>query len=1259
MSEPEPRFARVSGTDLYWLPASGRTIGFQATPGADLGDEPTLTATWGDAQGAYLFLGAEAVQESFATGVVSYLRSIGWPSRQRFLWLANPNAPVADWAADVLEAIDVDGRFEVAGRTDFAFKSYILSVSGGGSVALGTAEQDWGFAFAAAGGLPVATLFAPAGSYAARAGELRLPLTGPVPGCWRFAIELPDGTSEETDFARLAVGIRYFYPEPAPEPEPEPASPPPAGSNGGVRGDVFVRALELPAILQPAEVLALHAALDPVRHLDGARTHLSFFGPGGGPGGSFASTFATADGHGVELTPLAAAAGTPDARLVFAEQPLFVGADGYVPTDYYLTLDGAFAVDWVDAAPRADAAGTDRHRMLCGTSGLEYVGVPAAAASRLVFVPGGAAYSSLEPPAKADAPALERTGTTAWVRAEAEADVRYYAQPEEAPMYEAPGAQAASATIGTEFLDFLEVPAVELPPQASFPLAPYRGLAAEAVDGARAMEAAAIAPARRRALTEATAGIARAGGPAGAATAKVGVTPQGLGVGVGADDFDWTWLGVANDNVDTADRPSLRFTTIDGPFKQAMQTNRLFMVMANAEVLSPHGSVAYRLTAEGIAEIEASGKVPPLVFGPVREYLKSRGWPTYETEAEFVTALLEATPAARDYELDFKRHAGLLAPRIGDWRFQMSPYNWHNPEREARKDVIVVFKLARGRSLRELTDDLTSWTWPAVAAIPGGTAANTQKELQRIYDDAVAAYERTSEGGRDSPYANIVRLLDDPDWSGIVAFGCDVPLGTLPEPLQALAAGIDPRRFYAHHVGFDVTPFGASPGSLEFGRTAMFGLIDYDDPEDQHASEDVYFLFKVLRLTVGFRNSALTSFSSRVELLVNRMLGATTRLYPTDHGNNVVLDGVYQRHPAPDGTDHGTYVFSMVEQNTLQLESSALRKVVLRSTQLVTSQPARADDPDAKVAATFLMGGDMHFYEPAPFDAFSFGEPPAPPEEDQASQSSGLPARRPSASLGEEPPPPAPAESFLRFANLAVRMEFRVADRVPAFSLVTETLSFDLPNSKPRPASLFARFPLKIAGFLATPDPKLAAPATAAAPHDAAADEPKSKTGPETFGYVSVGAPIDQSAMTDPWYGIVYTVDLGSLGALAGSAGLSLTVLVAWSGAGERDAPPVYVGVRLPGVKDALGVELPLQGVITFGFRSMQFLVSGEGDERAYMLRLRNFALRLLGISFPPGNNDVYVFGNPDETSPTKLGWYAAYSAEDDPKKKQIARGPA
>jgi hypothetical protein len=1232
MTVTEPQFTRVSGTELYWLNESGHTIGFQATPGASLGDNPTLSQTWnGDSGGVYLFL-AEAPTVSdadFETSLRAYLQIQGWPSGQKFLWLENPNAPVASWIGQTLNAQQSNSTWTVSRRADFRFINYTLVVTSGSAITLATEEQNWGFAFAN-NSIPVATFFGPNTSYSANDSTLLLPFAGSATACWRLALTL----SNTDDFQQLGVGIRYFYPYRA-LPESR---------------NVYIKAVNLPTILQPRDPLNLDVSLDSLHPLDPNRTYFSLI-PLNPAAPKFESTFATARGYGVRLTPLAATGPTPDARFVFAVQPRFVGADKNVPKDFYLTLQGAFAIEWETAEPTMlDATNIRIFRLLCGTSGLEYLGMPSDASSKLEFIPGQKAYAPLLPSEVTGYP-LTDLGTTAWVWAsttDATKPVRYYAQPEDAPLYEAPPAQpdTASDNLGSVFLNFLEVPALLLAGddgKRAFPLAPYRLLAANEVRDAKKIEAAAIAPARRQTIlnVDPQAWMTKTDAPT--TTEKIGVTPQGLAVGVAANGIDWTWSSIGNDSDSTSDRPNLFFSQTTGAFRQALETNRLFMVLANADVFMNEASVQYQLTLEGIAQIAAEQSVPEGVLAPVTKHFADLGFPIFANETDFDEALTDATPAAADYELIFEQQAGLLVPRIADWFFQMSPRNWDNPQRTERQNAMVVYKFSVGRSLAELTADLPSWTWREVAAFPnGGTAADAQAELQSIYEQARTSDDQASttdeqepaspteriETRKQSPYANFLQILDDPNWTGIIAFSVAVPLNQLPEPLQALAAGIDTSKFYAHHVGLTITPFGANPGTLIFGRTSMFGLLDYQDTEDQYFEETIYYAFKVLQLTVGFRNSVMTDFSSKVELYINRLFGMPALLYPTEHGNNVILDGVYQRQIDAQGVEHGTYVFTMEEQNTFSIANAALRNVVLLSTQLVTTRPADPARPEQKVISQFQMGGNLYYYEPPNVDLFSFGGDPLDEETGFVSLSS----------------------SALRFGNLVVQMEFRMAERRPEFSFLTETLSFDLENSKARSKALYANFPLKLSGFVATPDPLLQTPPLPASQATAQS--------PQSLGYVSMTAGVQQSKLRDPWYGLVFDIDLGTLGALAGSAGLVLKLLLGWSEGGTEYEPAVYVGVRLPGVKDAIGVELPLQGVITLGFRMIEMIVNNHDDTgtREYMLRLRNFAMRLLGLSFPPGYNDIYLFGNPDQSSPTKLGWYAAYASEkDDKKNKQLS----
>ena len=1203
MSQAEPIFVRAEGLDLYWL--EGGLSGFLASPDADLPDSVSLSASWADPGGLYLFLGAPA-----GDGAALQADLRAWLAGQpaRLLWLAAPDDPPERWQAQWLNLADdlLTRRFDVD------YGGLILTVTGGAAVSLATAAQGWGFAFAAD---PAASLLAGGGVLSADSPAV-VTYAPTLEGCWRFALPLPAATPEApSGLEQLGASLRFFSGQP----------------------DGTIRTLNLRPLIQDEDG-RLWTSLDPLRPLDPVRSHLSFFPP---PDSgetadppAFGSGYATARGYAVSLTPQDATADLPAAGLVLALQPQTVGEPGGVPTSVYPTPIGAFGMAVsIPVQAKASLDFNPADRLLCGMSGLEYLGLAEETGNSLVFTRPGPAYAPPVLDAEAEGSTLTQSltplGATAWTTMTAEGGVGYYAQPEEAALY--------SAGVGG-FLNYLEVPAALLAaPTAEtpgFPLAPYRGLAQADVELARRLEARAIAPARRKSIGVETEEQLRAlKAESGAVATTVGVTPQGLAVGLTSIDGPWAWLGIGRNATAPDALPDVRFTQVHGEFRQAVQTNRLFMVLGDADRVMANGSVAYRLTALAlgmIGDLPPGKGVSPTVLAQVRGAV-SPNYPTYPDEAAFDAMLDSATGGAITPEerLVFQRYAGQLLVSLDRWRFQLSPRNWHNPDRAA-PDSFVIFKLVGGRSLVELLDDLPSWTWPEAASSAGPAAAQSSiRATIRKAREAVVTARATGAG--NTPYDNFVAMVDDPNWTGVLALSVDVPLDALPAPLQALAAGIDPSGFYAHHLGLTATPFSGETGQLVFQTTSSFGLIDYQDPVDQYFSEETAFAFKVLQLTVGFQNANLVSFASRVELMINRLFGALTRLFPTGHGNNILLDGVYQSQRSPDGSAQGTYVFAMRGSNSLQLSTGALEVVELLSAQLVTVKAANQAVGDSQITAVFQLTGNLGFAELERFDPFCFGSPLQ--------------------LLGADPASPPPAAealgSYLRFSNLAISMSFSLA--VPGkitFRVADGNIHFDAANSLPRPNALISRFPVRLSALITAPDPQVTG-------------QSASTLTAQNAGFVSISAPLAQSALGQPWYGLVYEIDMGGLGALAGNVGLTVRLLAGWSPATEETAPGLFLGVALPGVKDALGVDLPLQGVLKLGFRTIQFLATDDPDgRRSYVLRLRDFGIRILGLSFPPGHNDVSLFGNPNQTSNTKLGWYAAYSRASDPARRpQVGLG--
>lgn len=1220
MTQAEPSFTQEPGLDLYWLDGDNALSGFLASPDAGLPAQTPLSATWNDPGGLYLFLGAAATDTAaFQAALRAWQAARPVDTGARMLWLSTPDSPPSQWRVLALEIVGPAAAPVTRQRFDIDYGGLILSITGGATVTLATAAEGWGFRLEAE---PAARLFGPGGVLDASGAAVLTYATGAA-GCWRFTASTAAETpSAPSGLGQLGAGIRFFCDDPV---------------------DGSIQVLPLRPLIQTAPA-DLWATFDPLRPEDVTRTRISFFPPPDSGETSdppaFASDYATARGYAIDLTPSAASGGMPDAGLILARQPLASG-EGEVPLAFYFTPHGAFATHVhppVSADAEADAAPADR--LLCGMSGLEYVGLPSASGASLIFTPGGAAYAPPTPiPDEGDELVLSgdpetpltTLGTTAWVYPVAAGAVRYYAQPEEAAFYQA-------GTAG--YLDYLEMAAAVLAPPAptdvsiaSFPLAPYRGVDPGLVDLARRLEARAIAPARRKVI--AAPGSAQNRMAVGSET--VGVTPQGLAIGVDGDDGPWNWMGIGNAGARADGLPDMRFTQVRGAMRQAVQTNHLFMVLGDADVvMTDNASVQYQLTALSLAligDLPPSKGVPPDVLAAVSNAFSGWGYPLCNDETEFDAKLEQASPGITlEQRRVFQRYAGQLIVTIDNWRFQLSPRNWYNPGRTVSPNGFLIFKFTSGRSLRQLVDDLPSWTWPEAASVGGAAAA--QSAIRDILRAADVSALKAAAALTASPYENFREVVDDPSWTGVLALSVDVPLDALPPPLQALAAGIDPERFYAHHVGLTATPFSTQTGELVFQKTSSFGLIDYQNPIDQYFSSDIAFAFRVLQLTAGFQNATLTSFSSRVELLINRLFGAVTRLYPSEHGNNILLNGVYQSQRQPDGSEQGAYVFAMETNNTFHLSSGALQTVDLLSTQLVTVKPADQSSGDSTVSAVFQMSGDLRFEEPEAFDPFCFGPPRLAPETAALIQA------------GDEPPP---ADSYLRFSNLAVAMSFSLATpEIVTFSVADGDVYFDLANSIPRPNALISRFPVRLTGMISTPDPIVTGQAASALTPNAA-------------GFVSISAPIAQGVLGQPWYGLTYEVDLGGLGALAGSVGLTMRLLAGWSPATVVDgdkarAPAMFVGIGLPGVKDMLGVDLPLQGIINLGFRTIQFTTSEDAEKRRnYLLRLRDFGIRILGLSFPPGHNDIILFGNPDQTSNTKLGWYAAYAKDDDKKASKAA----
>lgn len=544
---------------------------------------------------------------------------------------------------------------------------------------------------------------------------------------------------------------------------------------------------------------------------------------------------------------------------------------------------------------------------------------------------------------------------------------------------------------------------------------------------------------------------------------------------------------------------------------------------------------------------------------------------------------------------------------------------------------VLLFKFMKGK-LSELVKNPSNWTSAAqFNQTEGQGLAFLSQWLQDYIEQArqMAEFEK-QQGGRESYFQHFLDIVDSETWNGILALKVDIGLGDFPPMLKGLTAGIDLTRFNAHHLGVEVNfvQVGAD-GRVDFaGNSSLFGLIYYMDaayetqltlggsPDRPVQASAGDYDFKVLTLKVLFENTAIKTFESKLQVTVNRWFGdrvlgvvdATGRSLGLP-SNSIILDGAYEEH---DGQP--VFTFASRSDRLFRLESNVLGVVEVVQTQFSTLTDHGGPNGD-QVQSRFTFTGLLNFMPAEKFDLFSFG--------------TDWTANRPGSGQG------------LYASNLYLDLVFPSATPAQrSFAFNSTAMAINLEQSRVRDGSLFKNFPLKLVGMTAG----------------------KSDQGPAKLGYlpVSMEGPAFKGLKGD-WHGLLFQLELGTMGALAENAGLTAQLLAVWSPAsgGTQGTYDVQVGLKLPGTGGE-GKLLSLQGVLKLSVDDIQLLIGETKDKRpAFMLKLTQIGLKFLGVKFPTSGNTVFfLFGDPNPGAPqSSLGWYAAYNKEKPPKLAESGKG--
>ncbi len=528
---------------------------------------------------------------------------------------------------------------------------------------------------------------------------------------------------------------------------------------------------------------------------------------------------------------------------------------------------------------------------------------------------------------------------------------------------------------------------------------------------------------------------------------------------------------------------------------------------------------------------------------------------------------------------------------------------------------VLIVKGIQGK-LTDLVLSPETWTMkdkfgaPTVKLSGGGVSDPDTSQLIPLsnwlndyFDDALARQD-------DPFFASFAQIIQDPNWTGVLMLRVDI--AQVPKDLAGITAGInDPSAFYAHHLGIEVSQINGEKVQQQ-DSSSIFGLVYYVDPsyvdtQSPHPipprSQEPY-TFTLLTLKALFQNSGLKKFDSVAQITLNQLLGSEVTAMGEGGNiyNAVLLTGAFQMNGGAP-----VYSLSSATANVYLLANNVLTQVEIDTAVMSTRD-------DGSVSGTqvswIALSGYMNFaLIEGPAD-----QDPALPVVDFYSFGSADSTVGPRAGLN--------------FSNLGLEIRSKTDGTDAVVSLIEREMSFNTNASTPRNNSLFLNFQLELLGM----------------------QSGEGTSTPQSLGYLTVGTQYGlQGVSAKGWHGLQFKVNMGTPGALAGKVNVNSSLLCAWaddSGASQgQSGYRALIGILLPGAGTG-GDLFSLQTVIKLSVGAVQ-LYYNEGQQ-SYLLLLNEIALKFLGLlKIPPnGATAFFLFGGPQVSSPTGLGWYAIYNQD-------------
>ena len=538
------------------------------------------------------------------------------------------------------------------------------------------------------------------------------------------------------------------------------------------------------------------------------------------------------------------------------------------------------------------------------------------------------------------------------------------------------------------------------------------------------------------------------------------------------------------------------------------------------------------------------------------------------------------------------------------------------------EDTILIFKFNTSKSLKELIAQPTLWA--ESDTFVGGSPSDIEATQNTILSYIQTAEDDATASGNPFGYFNW--LVNQPQWTGILAMHCAIDGKGMPPDLLMLLGGIN-GQLRAHHFGIETNRI-ETDGGLHLKESSLFGVIYYENETPPDIDPSVEFAYAVETLTVVFRNSNITQFATKIGLTINNLFSREVELI-SEAGlsspmlpNTLIISGQYQTQ---DGV--GTLTFTTDSPITYRFTipegtSRVLDQIEFTQVSLIPLSAGDASSPQETVQANFNLSGQLWFH-PAPFkgsddiDLFSYGTYDSP-------------------SIG------------MAFTGLVINMSFEL-DATGALIAGSETLtlqpsllSFTPASEAIREGSLLNSLPLQLSRFWYAPEGLSASQLGANPIHVLQLESAnRAESPPPPGGYPFV--------TTTPQFALEYDLPLGSLGSLSDvHAGLTAKLLLAWGPSQVvPDSDAAAVLVQLPQAMAGYG-GFNLEGILKTTFGDANLLkVDLESGLPVYAVLFNNIKLSVFGYSFPPGVLiDFVIFaGQPESnqsTNTSNIAWFLA-----------------